>query len=181
MLILLFVFSLTCFFEKNRLNEQVLKLSLANSELEQKLKIYNKKNDELKNEIETFCKMDEQSKHPIDVELDNCINTTHPYMYSDCAKKNAENWAIEIEKQLDSLKKIMNSNEYKIIAKAQADWNKLTVKDEQIISEFVTNQQGQINETLGFSYVANLKKQRALFLNLIYFSYKDKLSVEKEN
>ena len=102
-------------------------------------------------------------------------------MYSDCAKKNAENWSVEIEKQLDLLRKIMNSNEYKMIAKAQADWNKLTLKDERIISEFVTNQQGQINETLGFSYITNLKKQRALFLNLIYFSYKDKLSVEKEN
>lgn len=172
-ILFLVIFSLVCLFQKNKLNEQVICLSTENAELKQKIKIYDNKNEELKNQFEMFCNVDEQYKHPIDIEFDNCINSIHPYMYSDCAKQNAENWNNEIEKQLHSLKKIMKASEYKLIEKAQADWKKSITEDEQIINEFIINQQGQINETIGFSNLANLKKQRALFLKSIHSSYMD--------
>ena len=113
----------------------------------------------------------EEYKHPIDIELEKCVESTHPYLYSDCAIENEKAWDKEIQKQLKNLKDIMNKDEYTIIINSQNDWNKSFNSSKIAINKFISKRDGTVNQTLGFSSIANLKKQRALLIEQIYYSY----------
>ncbi len=113
----------------------------------------------------------EEYKHPIDIELEKCVESTHPYLYSDCAKENEKAWDKEVQKQLKNLKDIMNKDEYTVIINSQNDWNKSFNSSKIAINKFISECDGTVNQTLGFSSIANLKKQRALLLEQIYYSY----------
>ena len=107
-------------------------------------------------------------QHPLDIKLKNCINSTHPYLYSNCAIENGNDWDIEINKLLQQIKNTVNNDDYNIVNIAQSDWKKSADSDEKLIHKFVSSHQGAINETLAYSYIADIKKQRALLLNNIY-------------
>ena len=144
--------------EAKRLNEQIITLNDKNLKLKEIIK---------KNSSE------EEYEHPIDIKLENCINSTHPYLYSNCAIENGNDWDIEINKLLKQIKSTVNKDDYNIINIAQSDWKKSINSDEKIIHKFISSHQGAINETLAYSYIADIKKQRALFLNNIYTIYSD--------
>lgn len=149
--------------EKKILNEQILILNDKNLKLKEMIK----KNASKKKLSKNNSKEDEY-KHPIDIKFETCIDSTHPYLYSNCAIENANDWDIEINKQLEQIKKVVNKADYNFINIAQIDWKKSVNSDEKVIHKFVSSHQGAINETLAFSYIANIKKQRALLLNNIY-------------
>lgn len=147
------------------------KITSANNErkiLNEQILILNDKNLKLKEIIKKNNNEEEEYKHPIDVKLEICINSTHPYLYSNCAIENANDWDIEINKQLEQIKNVTNKDDYSIVDIAQEDWKKSANSDEKVIHKFVSSQQGAINETLAVSYIANIKKQRALLLKNIY-------------
>ena len=120
-------------------------------------------------------------KHPIDIELEKCVESTHPYLYSDCTIENEKAWDKEIQKQLKNLKDIMNKDEYTIIINSQNDWNKSFNSSKIAINKFISKRDGTVNQTLGFSSIADLKKQRALLLEQIYKIYKDEIDVLKSS
>ena len=144
-----------------------IKMTKENNILNEKIITLNDKNLKLKEIIKKNNK-EEEYKHPIDIKLENCITSTHPYLYSNCAVENAKDWDIEINKQLKQIKNIVNKDDYNIIDIAQTDGKKSVDSDEKVIHKFVSSHQGAINETLAYSYIADIKKQRALLLNNIY-------------
>ena len=144
-------------------------LQIVNKDLIRQIKNLEHQISEYNNQKED--NKEEEYKHPIDIELEKCVESTNPYLYSDCAIENEKAWDKEIQKQLKNLKDIMNKDEYTIIINSQNDWNKSFNSSKIAINKFISERDGTVNQTLGFSSIANLKKQRALLLEQIYYSY----------
>ena len=136
-------------------------------------------NKEQTNLIVSAIPNEEETKHPIDIEEEKCINSKNPYLYSDCAKQSEISWNMEIEKYLKHINQIMDSDNIKIITESQLNWEKSAQSDKKMINKFISSRQGAINETLGFSYISEIKKQRAILLKNIYENYKEELEFQQ--
>ena len=115
----------------------------------------------------------------IEIENQKCIENTFPYNYPNCAIQNEKNWDIEINNQLKKLEKIMKKEDYNIVMQSQEDWNKFITTHKKMINKFISNRPGIVNQTIGYATIADLKRQRAKLLDLIYYNYKDELELKK--
>ncbi len=177
LVVIIVIISIACFclgylFNEKKTSELIISENNTNKQIQQ---------SESKESIENVSdnKIDSEYKHPIDIEEEKCIEKTHPYMYSNCAKQSEQLWDKEINNQLKVLKQTMNENEYKIVTNSQEKWNEAFLSDEIMINKFISSRQGTINETLGFSSISDIKKQRALLLKNIYDNYKEESEIQK--
>ena len=115
----------------------------------------------------------------IEIENQKCIENTFPYNYPNCAIQNEKNWDIEINNQLKKLEKIMKKEDYNIVMQSQEDWKKFITTNKKMINKFISNRPGIVNQTIGYATIADLKRQRAKLLDLIYYNYKDELELKK--
>lgn len=185
-IILIFSFILGYFFGYQNRNNQVTIFQRKNAELIMQLSSLKQQVSELNKQTETpncskdcISQTDISDKHPIDIEEEKCIYSTHPYNYSDCAKQSSEQWKAEINKQLEYMKKTMTPNEFEVVDKSQLNWQKSFESDEKMINKFISQRQGAINETSGFSYISNINKQRALLLEQIYKNYSEEIDTKQ--
>jgi len=110
-------------------------------------------------------------KHPIDIEEEKCIASSHVYDYPACSQKAEKAWDNEIQNNLKLLKEIMTDDEYKYIETMNENWKKSVHNEIDVINRFISDKDGIINQTTGCSHISNLKKQYALLLSSIYFTY----------
>ena len=124
--------------------------------------------------ISLFCccsSFSAEYKHPIDIEEQKCIASSHVYDYPLCSQKAEKAWDNEIQNNLKLLKEVMTDDEYKYIETMNENWKKSVHNEIDVINRFISNKDGIINQTTGCKHISNLKKQYALLLSSIYFTY----------
>ncbi len=155
--------------QKNIQQEEIDSLTNQIFMLDEKLKECEKN---IQKEQDKQDKQENQEfKHIIDKELSKCIESSNALDYPNCAYEAGEKWKQEINKNLNSLKKVMSETDYRLIEEGQQLWNKSAQKDSEIIKKFISSKGGKINETIGTDNISNLYKERALFLKHIHYYY----------
>jgi len=155
--------------QKNIQQEKIDSLTNQIYILDEELKEY-KKNSQ-KEQDKQDKQENQEFKHIIDKELSKCIESSNALDYPNCTYEAGEKWKQEINKNLNSLKKVMSESDYRLIEEGQQLWNQSAQKDSEIINKFISSKQGIINETIGTDNITNLYKDRALFLKDIYYYY----------
>ena len=112
-------------------------------------------------------------KHPIDIEEEKCIASSHVYDYPLCSQKAEKAWDKEIQKNLKLLQKIMTKDEYKYIEIMNENWKKSVYNEIDVINRFISSKDGIIYQTEGSNNIAQLKKQYAILLQAVYYNYKE--------
>ena len=139
------------------------------------LKENNKSLSEQINDLENNKKSDDSKeyKHPIDIEEQKCIASSHVYDYPACSQKAEKAWDNEIQNNLKLLKKVMTDDEYKYIETMNENWEKSVHNEIVVIDRFISDKDGIIYQTEGSNDISNLKKQYAMLLESIYFHYNE--------
>ncbi len=172
--VILIFLSLISFFigftiQKTKLNKQINYLTIENKNIQKEkehlikqIKVLEDKKEE-KSSINTVS----EYKHPIDIAEELCINNTNSLLYHTCSIQSIKDWKNEINTQLKKMQTIMNKTEYKHIQLSQTKWEESVNNDELIINRFITEKQGFIYKTIGYSYIADIYRQRSILLEEI--------------
>ena len=160
-----------CLFQGKKFESKISNLITENQTLQNKINNLEQQQNTEQNNVEDKDNDTSEYKHPIDIEEKKCIESSHVYDYPDCSKKSEMAWDKEIQNNLKSLKKVMTNEEYQYIEKMNTDWEKSVYNEINVINRFISDKDGIINQTTGYSHISNLKKQYALLLSSIYFTY----------
>lgn len=177
LIILIFV-SLISFFigftiQKEKLNNQINYLIIENKTIQKEKKHLLKQIKLLRDEKQEKSSVNtiSTSKHKIDISEENCINNTNSLFYHTCSIQAIKNWENEINTQLNKMETIMDKTDYNYIKLSQTKWEESVNNDELIINRFITEKQGFINKTIGYSYIVDIYRQRSLLLEEIILNY----------
>lgn len=110
-------------------------------------------------------------KHPIDIEEEKCIKSSHVYDYPQCSEKAEKDWNKEIQNNLKMLKEIMAKEEFIYINEMNKAWEKSVYKEMAVINRFISSKDGIIYQTDANNQIVQIKKQYALLLQNLYYNY----------
>ena len=131
------------------------------SEMQEKLKIKEKEIQDINNEKEA--EQTNEKKYDIDIELEKCIEKDYSTMgMNNCIYKATEKWEKEIEKNSNSLRKILKKDQIILFSEAQKSWEEYYKKEHDFIFKTIFNVQGTIHTNFASSEFYEITKQRAL-------------------
>lgn len=176
--IILVILSILSFFigftvQKTKLNKQINYLTIENKTIQKEKEHLIKQIKVLKDKKEEKSSVNTnyEYKHPIDIAEEICINNTNSLLYHTCSIQSIKDWKNEINTQLKKMQTIMNKTEYKHIQLSQTKWEESVNNDELIINRFITEKQGFLYKTIGYSYIADIYRQRSFLLEEIILNY----------
>lgn len=111
-------------------------------------------------------------EHPIDIELDKCINkdSTNSGMIN-CGYIAIDGWNNEIKKHLDKLKKILTPEQYAMVQDSQDKWEEYKNKELITLKKLVFEHDGRYYQVVYVEEYVGLLKERATLLGCYEYLY----------
>jgi len=105
-----------------------------------------------------------EKKHPIDVELQKCLDTKENYTtlaMTECIVKAADSWDIELNKNYKILLGLLTEEQKEKLKESQRPWIKYRDNELDFSRSFYTQMQGTMWIPVAARTRLNLTKQRA--------------------
>ena len=105
-----------------------------------------------------------EKKHPIDVELQKCLDTKENYTtlaMTECIVKAADSWDIELNKNYKILLGLLTEEQKEKLKESQRQWIKYRDNELDFSRSFYTQMQGTMWIPVAARTRLNLTKQRA--------------------
>jgi len=105
-----------------------------------------------------------EKKHPIDVELQKCLDTKENYTtlaMTECIVKAADSWDIELNKNYKILLGLLTEEQKEKLKESQRQWIKYRDNELEFSRSFYTQMQGTMWIPVAARTRLNLTKQRA--------------------
>lgn len=102
---------------------------------------------------------------PIDKAERECISkTADTYEMNRCSQVAQQSWEKDIHKNLTELKKVLNTQDYKILQLSQVSWENYKNNEYTLIDTIIAYKQGTMYLNFCEGWRTELVKQRALIL-----------------
>ena len=146
-------------------------INLNENYKQSKMEIANQKNkiNELEQKLSSS-NVATQSKHPIEMDLQACIqkDSSHFGMMK-CTENATVAWEKETEKNLNCLKEKLPQEDFLLIEESQKQWEEYRKTTYKAIDQLVFNQQGWMYQEIALGEKLELTKQRAQLLKSFCF------------
>jgi flagellar motility protein MotE (MotC chaperone) len=123
-------------------------------------------NEEIQPSVEQNQAKEKPQKHEIDIAEEKCMKKAYSNAdMRNCSYDAMDAWFLEIDKNLETLKKLLPTEQYEKVTKSQQHWKKYQESEFEANNEVFMSKLGHFYHVISVGYKTGIVKDRALLLN----------------